>query len=129
MLPFDVKFQPGQPVYGQVVFAAKKAVVSGLLRPGDRFPSVRQISQDLKINPNTAHKVVATLIEAGLLETQPGIGTVVAKLPAPAKAERRALLTNEVERLVVEALNLSLGLEDVTDAVGQTWKKLTHQEP
>lgn len=129
MLPFGIQFRPGQPVYGQVVYAAKKAVVTGLLRPGDRFPSVRQLSQELKINPNTAHKVVATLIEDGLLETLPGIGTVVAKVPAPTAAERRQLLSNDVERLVVEALKLSLDLDDVTGAVAHTWKKLTHEKP
>lgn len=129
MLPFDVEIRPGQAVYEQVVYAAKKAVVTGLLRPGDRFPSVRQISQDLKINPNTAHKVVASLIEAGLLETLPGIGTAVANAPPRLAAQRRDLLSVEVEHLVVEALNLSLSLEDVTEAIGLTWKKLTHEKP
>lgn len=125
MLPFQVAFKAGEPVSGQVVFAAKKAVVSGQLKPGDRFPSVRQLSQELKINPNTAHKVVATLIDDGLLEVHPGIGTIVAKAHAPSHEERKALLSVEVERLVVEALNLSLELDDVTSAVSKTWNKVT----
>jgi len=129
VLPFQLQFKPGQTVYGQVVYAAKKAVVSGLLRPGDRFPSVRQLSQELKINPNTAHKVVAALIEDGLLEVLPGIGTVVAKSQAPSRADRRALLSTEVERVVVEALKLELGLEDVTSAVTQTWQRITKTKP
>jgi DNA-binding transcriptional MocR family regulator len=56
-------------------------MVSGQLRPGDPFPSVRALSKELKINPNTAHKIVAHLVNEGLLETRPGIGTVVAALP------------------------------------------------
>jgi len=128
VLPFQLHFKPGQTVYGQVVYAAKKAVVAGLLRPGDRFPSVRQLSQELKINPNTAHKVVAALIEEGLLEVLPGIGTVIAKSHAPSRAETRELLSNEVERLVVEALNLSLELEDVTSAITQTWQRITKKK-
>lgn len=125
MLPFQVQFKSGDSVYGQVVYAAKKAVVSGQLQPGDRFPSVRQLSQEFKINPNTAHKAIATLIEDGLLEVLPGIGTVVAKSPSASRADRRDLLTGEVEKLVVEALKLSLELEDVTTAVTQTWEKIT----
>ena len=129
MLPFQVQFKPGLPVYGQVVYAAKKAVVAGLLKPGDRFPSVRQLSQELKINPNTAHKVVAELIDAGLLEVQPGIGTVVAKASTPSRTDRRELLSTEVERVVVEALKLSLELDDVTSAVTQTWQRITKGKP
>ena len=54
-----------------------RAVVSGQLRAGDRFPSVRALSQELKVNPNTAQRIVALLVEAGLLAVEPGIGTVV----------------------------------------------------
>ena len=63
---------------------AKKAMISGQLRPGDAFPSVRVLSRELKINPNTAHKVIVSLIAAGLLETRPGVGTVVAALAGSA---------------------------------------------
>jgi ABC-2 type transport system ATP-binding protein len=59
MLPFQVFFKAGVPAYGQVVYAVKKAVISGGLKPGDKFPSVRVLSQELRIHPNTAHKVVA----------------------------------------------------------------------
>ena len=61
MIPFRVAFEPGIALYEQVVYAAKKAVVSGQLRAGDPFPSVRELSKTLKINPNTAHKVVTHL--------------------------------------------------------------------
>ncbi len=78
MIPFRVHFRPGVSLYEQVVYAAKKAIISGQLRPGDVFPSVRTLSKELKINPNTAHKVVGHLVSAGLLETRPGVGTLVA---------------------------------------------------
>jgi GntR family transcriptional regulator len=125
MLPFSVTFRGGIPVHDQVVYAVKKAVVSGRLRPGDAFPSVRAISQHLRINPNTAQKVVATLTGLGLLEVRPGIGTFVARAPASSAAQRRALLSDEVERLVVEAKKLSLDVEDLTDAVRDHWTRLS----
>jgi DNA-binding transcriptional regulator YhcF (GntR family) len=56
-----------------------KAVVSGQTRAGDPFPSVRELSKTLKINPNPAHKVVTHLVAEGVLEVHSGIGTVVAK--------------------------------------------------
>lgn len=111
-------------MYEQVVYAAKKAVISGQLRPGDEFPSVRTLSKDLKINPNTAHKVVVHLVSAGLLETRPGLGTVVSALPESSAAERTNLLGDEIEHLVVEAKKLGIGLDDVTASVSAHWKRL-----
>ena len=90
MIPFRLSFEPGISLYEQVVYAAKKAVISGQMRPGDPFPSVRALSKALKINPNTAHKVITQLVSDGLIEVLPGIGTVVAELPASTAAERGA---------------------------------------
>jgi GntR family transcriptional regulator len=124
VLPFSIAFKPGLSVHEQVVFAVKRACVAGHLRPGDPFPSVRAISQQLRINPNTAHKVVATLVGEGLLEVRPGIGTAVARAPAATRGQRRALLNEETERLVVEARKLSLDLQDVLEAIEERWKRL-----
>ena len=124
MIPFRVAFRPGSSLYEQVVYAAKKALVSGQIRPGDPFPSVRTLSADLKINPNTAHKVVTHLLNEGLLEVMPGTGTVVAQPPDATAAERSRLLENEVEQLVVEAKKLGMSLRDVTDALVEHWEQL-----
>jgi len=124
VIPFRVEFRPGVSLFEQVVYAAKRAMISGQMRPGDVFPSVRLLSKELKINPNTAHKIVTHLVMTGLLETQPGIGTVVATLPEASKAERAQLLEREVERLVVEAKRLGVELEDLSSAVAAHWKRL-----
>ena len=124
MIPFRLTFQPGVSLYEQVVYAAKKAVVSGQMRPGDAFPSVRALSQALKINPNTAHKVVTHLINDGLLEAHPGLGTVVSERAVSTASERSKLLRTELEQLVVEAKRMGLALDDVTTAVTEHWKRL-----
>ena len=77
MLPFSLTLRAGEPVVDQVVYAVTRAVVSGQLRAGDRFPSVRALSQELKVNPNTAQRIVTLLVEGGLLAVEQGIGTVV----------------------------------------------------
>lgn len=106
------------------MFAVRKAVVMGQLRPGDRFPSVRVLSQELKVNPNTAHKVIAALVAEGVLVTTPAVGSVVAERELGGRKERAELLGAEVEWLVVEAKKLGLDLEDVQAAVAAHWKKL-----
>jgi GntR family transcriptional regulator len=124
VIPFRVDFRPGISLYEQIVYAATKAMVAGKMRAGDSFPSVRILSKELKINPNTAHKVVTHLVAAGLLETQPGIGTVVAALPAATRGERTQLLGREIEQLVVEAKRLGIALEDVAASMSSHWKRL-----
>src|ERR671927_261050 len=110
MIPWRLTFRPGFPLCEQGVYSAKKAVISGQMRPGDPFPSVRTLSKELKINPNTAHKVIAQLVSERLLEVRPGIGTVVAELPKSKASERIDLVGNEIEQLVVEAKKLGMEL-------------------
>jgi GntR family transcriptional regulator len=129
VIPFRVHFRQGVSLYEQVVYAAKKAIVCGNLRPGDAFPSVRALSRELKINPNTAHKVVACLIESGLLETRQGVGTVVATIPVASSADRAELMDREVEELVVEAKRLGLELPDMVGSVSKQWKRLADKNP
>lgn len=124
MVPFHLSFQPGIPLHEQVVYAAKRAIVAGHMQPGDAFPSVRTLSKALKINPNTAHKVVTQLVTEGLLEVHPGLGTVVAGRASSSAAERGNLLKVELEQLVVEAKKLGLNLEQVTEALTQHWLRL-----
>jgi GntR family transcriptional regulator len=126
--PFRVIFKPGASLYEQVVYAAKKAIVSGQLRTGDAFPSVRTLSADLKINPNTAHKVITQLLNAGLLEVRPGTGTVVAPSRQATAAERTNLVENEVEQLVVEAKKLGMTLDKVMSALAAHWHQLDAAE-
>ena len=125
MIPFRVIIRPGIPIFEQAVYAATRAIVAGQLRAGDPFPSVRVLSRELKINPNTAQKVISQLLQQGLLEAHPGIGTVVAELPSSSARERTKLLGQQIEELVVEAKRLSIDLEDVTQAIQSHWNRLS----
>jgi GntR family transcriptional regulator len=128
VVPFRVTLQLGVPVHEQVAFAAKKAMISGKLRPGDPFPSVRALSKATKIHPNTAHKVIAQLTQEGLLEVRPGIGTVVAQPPPSTRVERSQLLGRDVEQLTVEAMKLGLTLEDLQAAIAEHWRALQREK-
>jgi len=124
MIPFHVEFKPGAPIYEQVVYAATKSIISGQLRPGDEFPSVRALSKQLKINPNTAHKVVARLADVGLIEIRPGSVAIVAKLTPATKAQRTNLLGQQFEELVVEGKRLGIDLEQMQEAIAKHWNRL-----
>lgn len=129
MIPFRVEFRPGGTIYEQVIYAATKAMISGQLQPGNAFPSVRTLSRELKINPNTAHKVVTHLVTTGLLEIRPGSGTVVAKRVDASKAEKTKLLQEQFEELVVEGKRLGIELADMQEAIEKHWKRLSGKWP
>jgi GntR family transcriptional regulator len=125
VLPFHVDFKPGGPIYQQVVYAATKAIVSGQLRPGDEFPSVRSLSKHLKINPNTAHKVITCLADAGLLEIRPGSVAVITVPSSATQAEKTKLLQDNFEELIVEAKRLGIELRDMQAAMEKHWQRLS----
>jgi GntR family transcriptional regulator len=124
MVPFKVRFSPGQSIFDQVCFAAVRSILAGELKVGEAFPSVRTLALDLKIHPNTAHKVVQHLVQERWLVVQPGLGTVVAQPPKARAGDRKRLLEDEVERLVVEAMRVGAGLDEVQQAVGDIWHEL-----
>jgi len=120
--------KPGQSIFDQMVFAAKKAFISGDFQPGQQFPSVRTLAAELKVHPNTALKVVQHLIQEGFLESRPGIGTIVAELPEPRAADRKRLLQQEVEQLVVEAIRVGLTQDQLLESIQSQWSKLSKTE-
>lgn len=125
MLSFLPHFRPGVPPYEEIVFAVKKALAQGRLVPGDPFPSVRAMSQEFGLNPNTCQKAVATLTAAGLLEVRPGIGTVVAAPCAIDAASKRKAIAPLMENLIVEARQLGFSQTEITQVMGEFWEALS----
>ena len=125
-LPFRIELKPGEPISDQVVYAVEKAIISGLLRPGTKFPSVRAISRDLRIHPNTTQKAVTVLVDEGFLEVHPGIGTVVAKT-MPVTGRSLEVIENEAERLILQAKRMRIKLDDLKRILDSQWKKLTSE--
>ena len=118
-LRLDLK--PGVPIYEQLLYAARKAIMGGDYKEGEPFPSVRALSADLRINPNTVHKALTALKDMGLIETVPGIGHRVAAVPEGSAKERTKLLETAAEALVLRARELGLSREEVISAINNHW--------
>lgn len=124
MTPFKIKLNSSQSIFDQVVYAATKAILGGALKPGEPFPSVRSLAADLKIHPNTAHKVIQHLIQERWLIASPGRGTTVAPPPKARSGDRQRLLSQEIEQLVVEARRVGANLDEVVESIEEQWKSL-----
>ena len=102
----EVDQRSGVPIYVQLVDEVRHALGVGTLRPGDRLPTVRGLAEELTVAPNTVVKAYNELQRAGLIESRPGVGTVVVADSGEAVREQH-----------VEALYERIGVL-VRDAVG-----------
>ncbi|REJ34885.1 MAG: GntR family transcriptional regulator [Bacillota bacterium] len=109
----------GVPIYVQLVQQVKTAIAAGVLREGDRLPTVRELALELTINPNTVARAYRELERAGFIETTPGRGTYVkaAKHPPMPAEERRRRLATVVEVMVAEARALGFTDEEILETV------------
>lgn len=91
-----------QPVYEQIVDQVEQMILSGLMRPGEQLPSVRSLSLELSINPNTIQKAYAELDGRGTIYTLPGRGGFVSQNAPELLAEARRSRLGTVRELARE---------------------------
>jgi len=74
---FSVNPYSSEPVYEQLKSQIKKGIYWGSLKPGDRLPTIKEMSVALSVNPNTIAKAFRELILEGYLIGEPGVGTFI----------------------------------------------------
>lgn len=72
-----IEFNNTEPIYLQIVELVKKAITAGELLPGEKLPSVREMSSALGVNPNTLQRAYAELEREGITYTKRGMGSFV----------------------------------------------------
>jgi len=120
MLPFRFQLLDGVPVSDQLVKAVQRAVLTGEMAAGEKFPSVRVLAQELKISPTTAHKAVLELRDAGFFATRPGAGMVVVKPAGSSRGQLAAQLIPACRDLIRQASQLGLSAEETLEALRKT---------
>jgi GntR family transcriptional regulator len=114
----DVK--SGVPFYRQVIDQVRSAIATGLLEPGDRLPTVRQLAVDLSVNPNTVSRAYTELELTGLVETHMGSGTFVGqKKVEQDEVERRRILDQICQEFLSRASSHGFGLADILENLEQ----------
>ncbi len=72
-----IDFSENIPIYIQIMNAIKKEIVIGKLKGGDKLSSVREMADELKVNPNTVQRAYQELEREGVTYTQRGMGTFI----------------------------------------------------
>lgn len=96
------------PLYQQVMQSIKTNIINGTLQADEKLPSVRELSADLVINPNTIQKAFRALEQEGFLYSLPGKGNYVMKLDAAKMKEQQERILKEIVNLVKKAYHLGL---------------------
>jgi GntR family transcriptional regulator len=115
---FSIDPQSGVPIYEQIVRQVKFAVAEGTLRPGQMLPSVRVLSQQLTINPNTIARAFQQLQADGVVESLRGRGLVVNQgATTECRAARRELIAERIRTVLAEALHGGLSATEIRKIV------------
>ena len=123
MLHVDVK--SSKPIYEQIKDQIKEGIIKGIFQPGDKLPSVRELSTMLTINPNTVSKAYQELEREKAIETVRGRGTFIAEDYRPQLDEKRLQeISDLLRKVVVEAHYLGLSKQKVEQMLDGLYAEL-----
>ncbi|WP_405918488.1 MULTISPECIES: GntR family transcriptional regulator [unclassified Streptomyces] len=116
MVAYRIDRRSGVATYVQIVQQTKQALRLGLLEPGDKLPTAREVVEATAINPNTVLKAYRELEREGLVEARRGLGTFVRRTLGAAPAD--SPLREELDAWVRGARTAGLDREDVAALFG-----------
>jgi GntR family transcriptional regulator len=119
-MEFRIESSSRTPIYRQLVAQIREAVARGRLKPEERLPSVRDLSRQLVINPNTVARVYTELEREGILNTRPGLGVFVAQPKTDlTKRVRKDRVTCLIDTLLTESIHLGFTGEELLALVSE----------
>lgn len=122
--PFRLDPSSGVPFYRQIIDQVLLAVADGRLSPGAQLPTVRQLAVDLSVNLNTVAKAYREMEIRGIVDTQQGTGTFVARRRADRRpGERRRALEGLIDRFVSLAGASGFSLDELAEALTERAEK------
>lgn len=111
--------------YEQLVLGIKEDILHGILQPGDKIPSVREMAKQLLMNPNTISKAYKVLENERVLVTVKGKGTFVRAIEESPRDELRVQeLKQTLNELIIEARHLQISQEELIHWVKESEESL-----
>lgn len=127
-MQIQLDFRSGIPIYVQIMDQIKNQLATGVLKPNDQLPTVRQLASDLRVNFNTVARAYRLLDETGLISTQHGRGTYILSPPESEAAEqlKRQTLLGLTCNYLQQASRLGLTAAEVRATIGpllEEWER------
>ncbi|MCM1264302.1 MAG: GntR family transcriptional regulator [Butyrivibrio sp.] len=111
-----IDYKDSRPIYEQIVEKFKTLILKGAMQPDEQMPSVRSLSMELSINPNTIQKAYAQLERDGYIYTVKGRGNFVAGTEKLLE-ERKKSCIEKILLLAEEAAEYGVSREEIIDAI------------
>ena len=109
-------YRDARPIYSQIIDSFREQIITGVLRQGDKMPSVRELAAELTINPNTIQRAYRELEMQGWIASVPGKGSFVCGIPSGPGPEALALLEN-FDKITAALLNLGTTQQELIERI------------
>lgn len=116
-----IDYKSRKPIYEQIIDNIKNLVVSGVLQRDEQLPSVRQLAQELAINPNTIQKAYAELERQGVIYSLKGRGSFVGSSLQELRTVQQKELLEQLAALSTDLYRLQVPQEEVCAVVQQVY--------
>ncbi|MFE5911277.1 GntR family transcriptional regulator [Streptomyces wedmorensis] len=113
VIEFHLNSRSGLSPYQQLVQQVRHALRLGLLKEGDRLPTVKDVARQMAVNPNTVLKAYRELEHDGLVAARPGVGTFVTRTLADGTLAAQGPLRKELQRWLTKARLAGLDDESI----------------
>ena len=121
MIQFNIAASSGIPIYKQVVEQIERMILNGYLVSGEFLPSVRQVANEINVNPMTISKAYGLLEERGYLSRQRGKGMVVAQQDEQiSKQEKMTMLAKVIRELIFDAAQMGINQQELLALIKTT---------
>lgn len=125
---FDINPTNAAPIWRQIEEGMRRMISLGTLAPGGAVPSVRELAQQLRVNPNTVARAYQRLTDAGVFAVRRGEGTFVAEVPSQLKkSERNEALRDAAGQYAGTALSVGATLEQASTELENSFERLTRE--
>lgn len=117
-------FTDNLPIYIQIMNLIKKRIIIGELKEGEKLPSVRELSTELKVNPNTIQRSYQELEREDLVFTQRGMGTFVVEDKETIKNLKKNVATDIVKSFINEMKSIGYSPEEIIALINEKAKEV-----
>ncbi|APH19722.1 GntR family transcriptional regulator [Clostridium botulinum] len=120
----NIDSRSSKPIYEQIIDGIKENIVRGILKTGDKLPSVRELAVMLTTNPNTVSKAYKELEREKIIEVLRGKGTYISDFNPKEDEEKMSFLRKELKQLLIEAQYMGIDKKEFLKLIEEIYVDL-----
>lgn len=120
-----IQFKTDKPIYLQLAEEIRNSILKGNLKEGEFIPSVRKLSAQFELNPNTVMNSIKILVDENILEKKRGMGMQIKNgaLEKLVLAKKQKFFQTDLSNLVKEADLLGISIEEIKTKISNLEKE------